>query len=761
MSLIDAYVQWLPTILWWLFVIELLGLLVFPIVSRVASSLKDKGFFISKAIAIVLVTYISWLLSFATGYSTLTVLVSLMILLVSSAFIIRRHGMPQIDTRFLLKTEIVFLAVFLIFLSLHMYHPYIEGTVTDTLYTGERFMDHGFAKAVSRSSSFPPADPWLSGYTLQHYYYFGFSISSALSAISQIPMNIMFNLWNSTITALAASMAFGFSYMLTGRKRYALFTVLFFVFFGNLYSAKLVLEKYGEGNLLESIKSYDHYYYWDPTRSLTGDAVTINEFPFFTSIWGDLHAHFVSFPFQILAIILLYNFIMSGRKGFGIFGKNRRHIALSIAVFGASLGILFPINSWDYPTYFALSFMAIFLFNHMNKTGIKENVLSAAAPLAASVLLYLPYYLSLKTQRISGVAVTSYPSPLSNILIIFGFPLLIFYSFLIMAEKWETVKELMRKQILLSVIFAAALGFLFSKFITTLVIAPLIFLSGITILGNMQNKKFQKGHFFVLLLILMLSSVLTFTSVFYLNSNFSGGNAERMNTVFKMNLQAWIMAGLVAGYALQQIFNKLKQWNPATKKIWLAAFVMLLAISSIYPFIGTYTYFKGFGATPTLDGFEYMKERDIEVVLEGDRHVRVKIEPDYYAVKWIDENIQGTPTMLEAVPAKAPWSQPFDYTYFSRIASLTGVPTLIGWVFHEYNWGYETDVTEQRIWDTTEIYTTNDTERAMELLAKYNVSYVYIGVLENLQYPEEGLKKFEDIGEKVYDYKGAKIFEIK
>ena len=769
MSLVDAYIQWLPTIIWWLIVIEFLGLLAFPIVSRVAINLKDKGFFLSKVISIVFVSYISWITSFIVGHSQLVIFFSIFLVALLSFFILKKYGFPKINKNFILKTEIVFFVVFFIFLSLHMYHPYIEGTNVDTLYFGERFMDHGFAKAVSRSSSFPPNDPWLSGVKFEHYYYFGFVISSILSTISNIPMNIMFNLWNTTITALVSSMVFGFGYLLTNKKRFAVFGILFFVFFGNLFSAKLVFDNYE--NLIESVKSYSHIYYWDSTRQLTGQAVTINEFPFFTSMWGDVHAHFVSFLFQILVVILLYNFILSKKKNFKIFGKNKFHIILSLIVFSMVLGILLPTNTWDYPTYAILSMIVLSCYNisgnlnirksknilnMINKIKIKKNILLTLTPVLISFILYLPYTLLLKTGRASqGLALTSYPSPLIDIIYIFGFLFFILYSFIFLSEK---ILFYIKKYYRFSILFALITLFLIQKFEVLLVVAPLIFISGIILLEKiLQKQKTKPEYLFSISIIFTLSMLIAFTSIFYFHSSFSNGIVERMNTVFKLHLQVWIMIGLISGYCLKIVLEKL---SVKFKNFWNIIFLILVLVSSIYPVLATYTYFKGFEAKPTLDGFEYMKTRDINVVLQNDKHVRVKIEPDYYAVLWIDENIKGEPVILEAVPKDAPWNQPFDYTYFTRIASLTGLPTLVGWPFHEFNWGYETDFTEPRILDVNEIYETTDNKRALQLLKKYNVIYVYVGVLEKLQYSKVGLKKFDEIGKKVYDEKNSTIYKI-
>jgi uncharacterized membrane protein len=114
------------------------------------------------------------------------------------------------------------------------------------------------------------------------------------------------------------------------------------------------------------------------------------------------------------------------------------------------------------------------------------------------------------------------------------------------------------------------------------------------------------------------------------------------------------------------------------------------------------------------------------------------------------------------VPLNAPWDQQFDFTYYSRVSSLTGLPTVVGWVFHEHSRGYKTDITEPRINDVNIIYSTEDVTLAMKKLETYDVKYVFVGSLEHMQYPEGGLQKFEaeNYFKKVYDEKGVQIYEV-
>jgi len=118
--------------------------------------------------------------------------------------------------------------------------------------------------------------------------------------------------------------------------------------------------------------------------------------------------------------------------------------------------------------------------------------------------------------------------------------------------------------------------------------------------------------------------------------------------------------------------------------------------------------------------------------LDGIDYMKTAREQDYNAIKWINDNIRTSGTILEK-PGKS-------FSYESRVSANTGLPTVIGWQGHEY--------TLRLIWyqertnDVDTIYQTLENEKALSLLKKYNVSYVYIGLLERSAYPEDGLKKF-------------------
>jgi uncharacterized membrane protein len=143
----------------------------------------------------------------------------------------------------------------------------------------------------------------------------------------------------------------------------------------------------------------------------------------------------------------------------------------------------------------------------------------------------------------------------------------------------------------------------------------------------------------------------------------------------------------------------------------------------------------------TLDGMAYL-----EMVDKG----------DYEAIKWINENIDGSPVILET---------PGGYFYYaSRISVFTGLPTVIGHDLCEITWGRAWDEVGERKGDADAIYTTANNSEALELLKKYDVEYIYIGAGEREYYGDEGLQKFtvhtEDY-DPIYEDEGVTIYEVR
>jgi YYY domain-containing protein len=233
----------------------------------------------------------------------------------------------------------------------------------------------------------------------------------------------------------------------------------------------------------------------------------------------------------------------------------------------------------------------------------------------------------------------------------------------------------------------------------------------------------------------------------------------RMNTVFKFCLHAWILLGVGATIAIAQVFTRTPPatWSaPEAKteqeaqvthtgwggwiasRAWLAGLAFLVLAASMYPALATGLRLddRFNDIPPTLDGLAFMDEAVQAEGAENQPAVRFTLAGDHAAITWLQDNVQGTPVILEAVQPQYHWA--------GRVSVQTGLPAVLGWEWHETQQrpGYESWI-QQRKTDVAYMYSADAPFSAIQpLLDKYKVRLIYVGDLERAIYPEIGLAKF-------------------
>ncbi len=688
---------------WWLS-LEIVGLASLPLAIYLSGELEDAGYAIAKLTGLVLVSYIAWLLTFFYPYSVVLLYFSLGVVACFSIYVFFKFKI-KIDGKHLLRNETIFTLAFLIFTSIRSFSPDYYWTA------GEKMMEFGFIKAILRSSFFPPLDPWFAGEGM-HYYYLGFQTVANLALLSNVDLSLGFNLAVATFFALAFNAAFGIGLNLCRDFKFGLLASFFATVIGNLVGflqllAALILAIspstfYQLYYLIASsppsleLISFTPSWYWASSRVIPN---TINEFPFFSFLHGDLHPHMISIPFQLLLLYLLLAFFISKEI------KWSQLLAIAI-----SLGFLYPLNSWDFPTYvfLTLTSLVLKLRRHLKK------MLLALGIIFTTICLYLPFFILLASPREIGMVIerSSLPNYLA-IFLIFLFPIASY----LLASYRARFKDIVILALLclLSIILNAQL---------LIILLPVIAIS-MTLLMKEHNASKQ----YMLLLILTGALLSLFCEFFYIKDAM-GLQYHRMNTVFKLYLQNWLLFAIAASYTCYH----LREWF-FKKRAWAIAACALIFMGSLYPFIATYLKSNGFKNTPELDGTLYIKRE----------HPR-----EYEAIRWLNENIKDVKVILQA-----PGS---SYTWSSYISAFTGLPTPIGWAGHEVNWRNSYEEVNRRIAEVDEIYTSS-AARTKELLKKYDIAYIYIGSAEQLRYGSYVLEKFDSY-ELVFANKEAKIYKI-
>ena len=246
----------------------------------------------------------------------------------------------------------------------------------------------------------------------------------------------------------------------------------------------------------------------------------------------------------------------------------------------------------------------------------------------------------------------------------------------------------------------------------------------------------------------------------------------RMNTVFKFYLHVWLLWGIGAAYATWYIFGVLQpqralanvsvpQLRRAPRYALAAVVTGLLLLALIYPYFGTrarihnrFDPAQGAG----INGMEYM---DNAVYRENVERTGVEAEHvlayDRDAITWMRENVDGMPTIIEAVTPLYRWG--------GRYSVYTGLPTVSGWAWHQtqQRQGFH-ELVDARQADVNAFYDAEDTDFARNVLKKYGVEYVIVGSVERAYYSEEGIEKFNSglggVLELVYSNAGTQVWHV-
>jgi YYY domain-containing protein len=716
--------------IWWL-VLFVLGLIAFPLVSRVCDRLPDKGYAISKIIALLLVAYVSWILASIklVKFGYVNVLIALLLLAALSLLLRRKDlSLRELPWKPMLVSEGVFVVAFGLFLFILSHKPDLY------LIWSEDFMDFGFLNSILRTDYFPPADPWLAGESIP-YYYGGHLLSAVMTIITRVPPAIAYNLAVAMFFALAVCAAFGLGYGLTRRKLYGLVTVIFVCLAGFISGAfqlsAFALDQSVAGytpldapNLGEWFLSFDFV----TANRIIPDVVT--HYPYYAFMVGDLHANVMDIPLQ-LAFITLVLALFSRRHEAQ--PGDRLYWLLSVFILGLTLGSLTFINTWSYPAYLLFFLLASLAL----RMGISKKAIVSVVGL--SILLYLPYFLSRGAGGIRGVGFVDNRTDLVEFFEIFALFLVAIFSLLLVLRGRRLFGS--RTVALGGIIMmggVALIAFLMD-FQLLLVLAPLVLGSLYYVYRAFPREETE----FVLLLVVTGALVVLVWEVLYIDDPLGPPN-ERYNTILKVYMSVWVLLGAASAYA---VFAILARLGRRVKAAWITVLILFIVAAMIHPLATTTSWASGRhslveGQRLTLDGMAYL-----ESTHGGDRE----------AIQWLYENVEGSHVVLEA-PGTV-------YEYSSRVSAFTGLPTLIGWGGWEVMWrgGDLWGTVTERSEATDTIYRTTDEEEAGALLAEYNVEYVYVGTIEEERYEPEGLQKFAghpDRYELVYENPDVMIFKV-
>lgn len=727
-------------ILFWFIALEILTVISIPIVMLIFRSYPDKGFPLSKIVTLTLIAYFSWLGSSLKFFLfTRETIFLLTFFIATCSFILFIKTRSEIvkfiknKWRLLLFEEILFWAFFSVFLYIRyqnpdLWHPYMGG---------EKPMDFAFLNAVIRNKTFPPYDPWFAGGFI-NYYYFGQLIIGTFIKLTGIIPSAAYNLSLAYLFAQCALGAFSIVFYLNRSIFSGFLGSLFVVGIGNLAQIPLIIKSFSSTLPINA-------WYWTATRVMPN--YEINEFPFFSFLYADLHSHLIALPIAITVIAISIPLL----KEKVISNINCIFRLVFISLF---LGILRSANTWDYPSYllFYAFLVLLFFFNRYNLKFklLFKFVISIFIIVFLSNLSILPFLSHYQTGPLGIEIYQGQLTRVTDYILIHGFFLYILLTFFISTIELKFFSKL--KRILPVLFFTIVIFILFYLKLWFFLFLSFYFFTGLIALISLKNNNEEKRGRMVMI---VFSLFAIFFTVIPDLIDFKLG-LGRMNTVFKFYFQAWLFFALSSAGSIPFIMHKLRKIPPIFRYIWILVFIILFMASLTYPPGATYAKIKDRISKDTpasIDGMLYMKYSNY-----FDQGHKFTLNWDYQAINWILDNIQDTPVILEG---NAP-----VYRWGSRVSIYTGLPTIIGWDWHEiaHRSNIPGSVINNRVADVKTMYDTNNIEVFTNLVKKYNIRYIYIGELEKAYYNPAGLSKFSQLTGNllsiVYQNPGVTIYKI-
>ena len=472
----------------WYLSISILSWLTFPLVYALFPALADRGYSLARAAGLLLWGYIFWMLtSLGIAQNDLggLVLAGLLVTGLNVWIIKKRMGEMKswIKQHFsiLIAVELIFLLAFAALAVIRAANPEITGT--------EKPMELAFINSILRSPTFPPRDPWLSGYGIS-YYYFGYVMTAMMAKLTGVAGSVAFNLMLALVFALSATGSYGIIYNLLAamrknhtklpRKAVTVLPVLgplFLLITSNLEGFLEVLHRKGlfwtfaaDGTANSSFWKWldikdliqapiqpfawlpERYLWWWRASRVVSDTTLqnasqelIDEFPVFSNILGDLHPHVLALPFGLLAIGVGLNLFLGGWRGqtriAGIpFPIQWQGLLVPMAVLG---GLAF-LNTWDILIGAALVCSA-FILHRTIEVGwgwrrIEETLGYALIVGIGSLLLYVPFYIGFSSQAGGILPNLVNPTRGAHLWVMFGgllVPVFSYLAYLVFSQKMK------------------------------------------------------------------------------------------------------------------------------------------------------------------------------------------------------------------------------------------------------------------------------------------------------------------------------------
>lgn len=706
--------------IWWLAVL-LLGWCSFPLCQYLFSGFRDKGYLVAKIFGIAGAGFLMWL-GAATGIVPFTAgscLGSVAVFAVICWGVwITFNKKKNKDRKFwqftgkwyqtALDDELVFTLLFLLWTYVAGFRPAAYGT--------EKFMDYGFMMAMMRSTTLPAKDLWYAGSKI-NYYYGGQYFAVFLTKLTHTQVAQTYNLMRTLVAGFCFAVPFGLvRQMVLDSWKKEKPALLGGVLAGAGVSLAGNMHYVVIGKLLPWIREIFHlpkgdYTYWFPnsTRYIgyypAENDKTIHEFPSYSFVLGDLHAHVVNLMFVVALISLVYAMmkhhsskgaLQAEAAGEKNFCKKQVTAALTdpyVLVFAFLIGMFHWTNYWDFVIYYVMGGMGVIWCNYQKYKELEKphrmrmtagiSLLHAVWVFLLATIAALPFTLQFQSM-VSEVALAQNHSRPYQWWLIWGLPVIGAVLFF-----WCVKREGAKKADLFGVLLGiSALG--------------LIVIPEIVYVRDIYEKEYA-----------------------------------RSNTMFKLTYQAFTMFGILLGYALIRLWMEKK--HVIRKALTSAVFAC---------FVGCCFY----TATAVHAWFGQVWDPSQYQGLDATAYLETTFPEDAAAIRWLNDNVTGDPVVLEA--------NGDSYSDYERVSAMTGLPTVLGWYVHEWLWRGDTGALNERAQEVETIYTSTNQEEVKALLEKYQVEYIFVGAREREKYESLNESMLQSLGNVVFSDEQSQTYVL-
>ncbi len=838
----------------WLVVMELAAFALVPLATVGLRGLPDRGYLLTKPLGIIALAYATYApasygLVHYTRAEILGALAFLVAIGIATGALWRDEIIAWLRAhwRFVLLAEAVFLLAFLAAYWVRLQNP----DLWHPSQGGEKPMDFAYLNGVIRTTDLTqgPIDPWQAG-AYMNYYWYGQFIAATVTKLTGVVPEVAYNLIVPMFFALTAAATFSLTYNLAegtrqmmrrrpGRLRIgpagpilaALLAIFLVLVSGNLAAVHVLANNlskasdwhsgapvignlitlaggfkaiiFGDTSLHHVVTTYD---WWAPSRALATDdpkqVQPITEFPFWTFLFADLHAHLMAIPFSMTAAAVAMGAVLNFTR-LNPVGAAREHVRAReisswamVVVLALIVGALRWINSWDYPPFLLIGAAGLIIAERAKEGRLTLRVVVIGSVKAAvmGALSYALYAQIAKnySQAYNGFHQSDQTTALRDYLSHFGILLLPIAGFLLFGlqraitrDGWvrpiffgraHRSRPLETLPVMLALVAAGGLlvyaGTLQRWGVTALAVVGLVTVAIVAVRELRSPSPAAPVLLFVYAMIGLGFGLSGGVEVLTLD-----GDVGRMNTVFKFYLHVWMMWGVAGAFSLWYLFAVMRPQRAFLRRLgeinaaivlapryaFGALVVLLLALSLVYPYFGGRARVRdrmnpaqgtGNNGLAFLDKAGPYNNFDPNSGHGGEHNLKYTLD----GLNWIRQNIKGTPTTFEAIG-------PSYRSLGSRVAIYTGLPTVQGWVFHQEQQRVKVARSVgDRQRDVTEFYSTDDVSRARELIRKYDVQWVIVGDEERFNYPASGLDKFKDgLGgalELAYENPGMQIWHV-